>query len=70
MCICLNRKEIVIITECISDSAFASLSGISIGFTSSAVRLKTCVITAVIKNYKSIIKKKKHSKKVFPANLN
>ena len=45
--------EIVTITGCVSISAFASLVG------SSTIRLKTCVITAAIKRYKSIIKKKK-----------
>ena len=47
------------ITECISISAFASLIGIPIGITTSAIGLKTCAITAGIKKYKSIIKKKK-----------
>ena len=40
-------------------SAFASLVGIPIGITSSAIGLKLCAITAGIKKYKSIIKKKK-----------
>ena len=44
-----------------SISALASLVGIPIGITSSAVRLKICAITAGIKNYKSIIKKKQKS---------
>ena len=44
-----------------SISAFAFLVGILIGVTSSAIGLKTFVITAGIKNYKSIIKKKKKS---------
>ena len=47
------------ITGCISISAFASLIGIPIGITSSAIGLKVCAITAGIKKYKSIIKKKK-----------
>ena len=47
------------ITGCISISAFASLIGIPIGITSSAIGLKICAITAGIKKYKSIIKKKK-----------
>ena len=38
---------------------FSSLLGIPIKITSSAIRLKMCTITARIKNYKSIIKKKK-----------
>ena len=44
-------------------SAFASLVGISIGVTSSTVGLKMCDITAGIKKYKSIIKKKKKNEK-------
>ena len=47
------------ITACISISAFASLVGIPIRITSPAIGLKICVITAEIKRYKSIIKKKK-----------
>ena len=52
------------ITGCISISAFASLVGIPIGIASSAIGLKICAITAGIRNYKSIIKKKrkKHDK--------
>ena len=46
-------------TGCVSISAFASLVGIPIGITSSAIGLKIWVITAGIKRYKSIIKKKK-----------
>ena len=46
------------ITECVSISDFASLVGIPIGITSSAIGLKICVITAEIKKYKSIIKRK------------
>ena len=46
-------------TGCVSISAFASLVGIPIGITSSAIGLKICAITAGIKKYKSIIKKKK-----------
>ena len=47
------------ITGCISISDFTSLIGIPIGITSSAIGLKICAITAGIKKYKSIIKKKK-----------
>ena len=47
------------ITGCFSISAFASLVGIPIGITSSAIVLKICIITAGIKNHKLIIKKKK-----------
>ena len=45
---------------CISISAIASLLSILIGIMSSAIGLKVCAITAGIKKYKSIIKKKKH----------
>ena len=38
------------VTRCISISDFASLVGISIGITSSAIGLKICVITAGIKS--------------------
>ena len=43
--------------------------GTSIGITTSTIRLKTCAITAAIKMYKSIIKKKKkkYDKRVFLA---
>ena len=43
------------ITGCVSLSVFASLVGIPIGITSSAIGLKICAITAAIKVYKSII---------------
>ena len=45
------------VTRLVSISAFASIVGILIGYTSSAVGLKICAIIAGIKNYKSIIKK-------------
>ena len=48
------------ITGCVSISAFVSLVGIPIGITISAIRLKICAISAVIKKYKSLIKKKKN----------
>ena len=44
---------------CISSSSFASLVGIPIGITSSAIGFKICAITVGVKKYKSIIKKKK-----------
>ena len=47
------------ITGCVSISDFASLVGIPIGVTSSAIGLKVCVITAEIKKCKLMIKKKK-----------
>ena len=64
ICTTLNQFEHFLIlastiTGCISIPAFASLIGIPIGITRSAVRLKICEITAGIKKYQSIIKKKK-----------
>ena len=55
------------ITGCVSISAFASLAGIPIEITGSAVGLNICAKTAGIKKCKSIIKKKKkkHDKIVF-----
>ena len=50
------------ITGCAFISVFASLVGIPIGITCSAIGLKICPITAGIKKYKSIIKKKKNDK--------
>ena len=47
------------ITECVSISLFPSLICIPIWITSSAIGLKICVITARLKTYISIIKKKK-----------
>ena len=47
------------ITGCIWISVFDFLVGVSIGIASSAVGLKICAITAAIKKYNSIIKKKK-----------
>ena len=74
VCTTLNYIENVlifasVITRCISISAFTSLHGTPIGITSSAIGLKICAITAGIKKYKSIIKKKKrkHDKIVFLA---
>ena len=56
-------------TEYVSISALTSLAGIPIGTTSSSIGLKICVITAKIKKYKSMIKKKKkkHDKIVLSA---
>ena len=50
---CIEHLLTVIstITGCISISAFASLDGIPIGFSSPAIRLKICAITARIKMY-------------------
>ena len=64
-----SRILISTITGCVSISAFASLVGIPIGITSSTVGLKIYAITAGIKMYKLIIKrkKKKHDKIVLVA---
>ena len=44
------------VSGCVSISPFASLVGIPVGITSSAVGLKIFAITSGIKKYKSIIK--------------
>ena len=67
ICTTLNYVEHFLIlgstiTGCIWISAFTSLVAIPIRITSSAIGLKVCAITAAIKKYKSIIKKKKKSK--------
>ena len=64
VCTTLNNMERFLIlgstiAGCISISAFASLVGIPVGITSSTIGIKICAITAAIKKYKSIIKKKK-----------
>ena len=64
VCTALNYIEHFLIlsstiTGCVFIFDFASLVGIPIGITSSAIGLKNCAITTVIKKYKSIIKKKK-----------
>ena len=59
--IILNTYLISTITGCVSISAFASLAGIPLRITSSAVGLKICVTAAGIKKYKSIIKKRRRS---------
>ena len=48
-----------VVSGCVLTSAFASLVGVPVGFTSSAVGMKICAITTRIKKYESIIKKKK-----------
>ena len=57
----VDHSFIVISTiiGCVSIYHFASLVGIPVEITSSAIGLKICAITAGIKKYKSIIKKKK-----------
>ena len=47
------------INFCVSISSFASLDSVPVFVTSSAVGLKTYGITAGIKKYKSVLKKKK-----------
>ena len=49
------------ITGCISIYVFASLLGIPVQIKRSVKGLKICPITAGIKNYKSIIKKKEEA---------
>ena len=50
---------ILTVTGCVSISAFVSLVCVPVGITSSAVGIKIFAVTAGIKKYKSIIKKKK-----------
>ena len=52
------------ITGYISISAFVSLLGIPIGNASYVIGLKICAIAAGNKKYKSIMKEKKHDKRV------
>ena len=64
VCTALNYcKHFVIfisaVSGCVSIFAFASLACIHISITSSALELKICAITAGIKKYRPIIKKKK-----------
>ena len=64
VCTTLNYFEHLLIlastiTGCISISHFASLIGIPIGTTSSAIGLKICAVTAGIKKHQSIVKEKK-----------
>ena len=48
------------VTGCVWISAFASLAFFTVGITSFGVGIWICAITAGIKKYKSIIKKKKN----------
>ena len=48
----------------VSISAFALLICVPVGITSFAVRIKICAITAEIKKYKLIVKKKKKHDKI------
>ena len=74
LCRDLNYFEHFIIfdsalSSCVSISVFASLIGVFVGIASSAVESKVCAITAEIRMYNSIIKKKKkkHDKMVLLA---
>ena len=66
-------KQLVVLVStvagCVSVSVFPSLIPLPVFITSSAVAVKICAINAGIKNYKSIIKKKKkkHDKIVLVA---
>ena len=51
------------ITGCVLISVFASLIGVPIRIPSSTIAVKICAITAGIKNYKTIIKKKRKRSK-------
>ena len=53
------KQKIIIsaVNGCVSTSAFASLVGVPVGITSSAVGFKICAITEGSNRYKSIIKK-------------
>ena len=64
VCIVLNYIDCFLIvtfkiTGCVPISAFASLVDIPIGITSSTIGLKIFAITAGIRKYKPMIKKKK-----------
>ena len=58
-----NKSLILASTICVTvfvyTSTFASLVGVPVGIASSAGTIKICVITAGMKIYKPIIKKKK-----------
>ena len=65
ICTTLNYTEHFLIlastiTGCVSVSAVASLIGIPIGITSSAIGLKICAITVGIKKYEWIKKRKRN----------
>ena len=50
------------VTSCVSISAFASLVCVPVRIASSAVGFKICAVTAGVKRYESVIKKKKKKK--------
>ena len=65
----LNQAEnflilVSTVTGCVSISTFASLAFVPVGITSSVGETKVCAITAEIKKYKSVIKKKKKHDKM------
>ena len=67
----LNKNFLVFfsaISGCVSISAFASLVGVPVSITSSAVGLNIFALISGIKKYKSILKKKekKHDNIVLP----
>ena len=49
------------VTDCVSIPGSASVAGVPVSTSSSAVGLKICALTAGIKMYQSIIRKKKNS---------
>ena len=51
------------VSGCVSISAFSSLVGVPVGIASCEVGIKICAITAVINNYKLIIKKRRRKRK-------
>ena len=59
-----NLLNLVSTGDDVSISAFALLICVPVGITSFAVRIKICAITAEIKKYKLIVKKKKKHDKI------
>ena len=51
------------VSGCVSISAFSSLVVVPVGIASCEVGIKICAITAVINNYKLIIKKRRRKRK-------
>ena len=69
LCMALNYFQDFVIfifaaSGCVSISTLGSLVGVSVSTARCAVGLKICAITARIKKYQSIIKKKKSIKKI------
>ena len=54
-------EHLLILVSTVTTSVFASLVCVPVGITSSAVGIKICAITAGIKKYKPIIKKKEEA---------